>query len=255
MDKEFNPTFSVITVTYNAESTLEATIKSVISQTYKNIEYIIVDGYSNDNTLNIVEEYKTHIKALISEPDKGLYDAMNKGIELATGNYICFLNAGDTFHAENTLQLIIDSVFKEMNSGILLECPDILYGETIIVDSDHNFLRKRRLAAPEVLTWKSFKNGMLVCHQALFVKAALVESYNLDYRFSSDFDWSIRMLKKAKSIYNTKLTIIDYLEEGLTTRNQKASLKERFSIMAKYYGKFSTILYHIWFVIRIIIKR
>ena len=91
----------------------------------------------------------------------------------------------------------------------------------------------RRLSAPEKLDWKSFKQGMLVCHQAFFARHTLVEPYDLSYRYSADFDWCIRIMKKAYTLHNTHLTIIDYLDEGMTTQNRKASLKERFRIMAK----------------------
>ena len=168
---------------------------------------------------------------------------MNKGIALASGDYLCFLNAGDCFHEDDTLQQMVHTI----NGN---ELPDVLYGETAIVDKDRHFLRMRRLSAPETLTWKSFKQGMLVCHQAFFPRHTLVEPYNLQYRFSADFDWCIRIMKKACTLHNTHLTIIDYLEEGMTTRNQKASLKERFRIMAKHYGLIGTVAHHAWFVIR-----
>ena len=112
----------------------------------------------------------------------------------------------------------------------------------------------RRLSAPETLTWKSFKQGMLVCHQAFFANRSIVEPYDLQYRFSSDFDWCIRLMKKARQLHNTHLTIIDYLDEGMTTQNRKASLRERFFIMAKHYGWFSTTFHHLWFAIRLIVK-
>ena len=98
------PKFSIITVTYNAEAVLEDTIQSVISQTYHHVEYILVDGASKDGTLSIIDRYRDRITRIVSEPDKGLYDAMNKGIRLATGDYLCFLNAGDSFHEDDTLQ-------------------------------------------------------------------------------------------------------------------------------------------------------
>lgn len=113
----------------------------------------------------------------------------------------------------------------------------------------------RRLSAPETLAWKSFKQGMLVCHQAFFAKRSLVEPYNLKYRFSADFDWCIRIMKKAQRLHNTHLTIIDYLEEGMTTQNRKASLKERFRIMAQHYGLISTVAHHAWFVLRAVLKK
>lgn len=243
-----NPKFSVITVTFNAEKVLEETIRSVIAQTYKNVEYIIVDGASKDGTLRLVDKYRSEIHTVISEPDHGLYDAMNKGMRAASGDYLCFLNAGDSFHEDDTLQQIVHSLPQT-------ELPDILYGETAIVNDKGHFLRMRRLSPPDPLTWESFKQGMLVCHQSFFVRRNLAEPYNLQYRFSADFDWCIRMMKKSGSLYHTHLILTDYLEEGMTTQNHKASLKERFHIMTKYYGWCSTIAHHIWFVLRAILKK
>ena len=243
------PTFSIITITYNAERWLERTILSVLSQSYPNIEYILIDGASKDKTVEIIKQYESGISSWISEPDKGLYDAMNKGIKLATGDYLCFLNAGDGLHEDDTLLRIVHSL-----TGTIL--PDVIYGETDIVDDEGHFLYKRRLSAPETLHWKSFKKGMLVCHQAFFARRelALEEPYDLQYRFSADFDWCIRIMKKAKVLHNTHLTLIDYLNEGMTTRNHKASLKERFHIMAKHYGLVSTVLHHAWFAVRLAYK-
>ena len=241
------PKFSIITVTYNAEKVLEDTIQSVISQTYHHVEYIIVDGASKDDTLSIIDRYRSRIHTVVSEPDKGLYDAMNKAISLASGDYLCFLNAGDCFHEDDTLQQMVHSIH-----GSVL--PDVIYGETAIVDKDRHFLHMRRLSTPEKLDWKSFKQGMLVCHQAFFARHTLVEPYDLNHRYSADFDWCIRIMKKARTLHNTHLTIIDYLDEGMTTQNRKASLKERFRIMAKHYGWISTAAHHAWFVLRLIIK-
>ena len=139
-----NPKFSIITVTYNAGKTLEKTIQSIISQSYRNVEYIIVDGKSKDNTLQIADTYKQGIHCIVSEPDKGLYDAMNKGIRLATGDYLCFLNAGDKFHDNDTLQRMVDS----LKDG---ELPDVLYGKTAIVDENGNFLHMRKRSFSEAL--------------------------------------------------------------------------------------------------------
>lgn len=248
MHNHVHPKFSIITVTYNAGAVLEDTIQSVITQTYRNVEYIIVDGGSKDHTLDIINRYREHIHTLVSEPDKGLYDAMNKGIRLATGDYLCFLNAGDELHEDDTLQLMVHSI-----TGT--ELPDVLYGETAIVDEEGHFLRMRRLSAPEDLNWKSFKDGMLVCHQAFFPRRALAEPYDLRYRFSADFDWCIRIMKKSHTLHNTHLTLIDYLNEGMTTRNHRASLHERFRIMCRHYGYLSTLARHAWFALRLLLKK
>ena len=248
MHNHVHPKFSIITVTYNAGAVLEDTIQSVITQTYRNVEYIIVDGGSKDHTLDIINRYREHIHTLVSEPDKGLYDAMNKGIRLATGDYLCFLNAGDELHEDDTLQLMVHSI-----TGT--ELPDVLYGETAIVDEEGHFLRMRRLSAPEDLNWKSFKDGMLVCHQAFFPRRELAEPYDLRYRFSADFDWCIRIMKKSHTLHNTHLTLIDYLNEGMTTRNHRASLHERFRIMCPHYGYLSTRARQAWFAPRLLLKK
>ncbi len=249
MPNDLNPKFSIITVTYNAGNVLENTIQSVLAQSYDNYEYILVDGGSNDNTMEIVDKYREHFSQIINEPDHGIYDAMNKGFRLATGDYLCFLNAGDKLHEEDTLQLIVYTMQGKN------KLPDIIYGETMIVDAEGQLLGMRRLSTPEVLTWKSFRSGMCVCHQAFLAKRELAVPYNLTYRFSADFDWCIRVMKKSESFHNTHLVLIDYLDEGMTTRNRKASLKERFRIMVRHYGWGSTVSYHIWFVLRLIFKR
>ncbi len=244
MHSHLVPSFSVITVCYNAEAVIEDTIQSVISQTYHHVEYIIIDGASTDRTLAIVNRYRDRISRVVSEPDKGLYDAMNKGMAMATGDYLCFLNAGDSFHEDDTLQRVAHSLHE--CAGL----PDVIYGETELVDSEGHFVRMRRLSAPENLNWKSFRQGMLVCHQAFMPRRILAVPYDLRYRFSADFDWCIRIMKKAATFHHTHLTLIDYLDEGMTTRNHKASLRERFRIMTHHYGLPSTIIHHLWFVIR-----
>ena len=238
--------FSIITVTYNAEATIVRTIRSIMSQTaLEQIEYIIIDGASTDNTLDIVQSLKFKVQnfQLISEADSGLYDAMNKGLQRATGDYVWFLNAGDTLHDNDTVAQL-----STLNSQ--LSTPDILYGETDIVDSLGNFIAHRRLKAPKQLNWKSFRMGMLVSHQSFVVKREIAPLYDLQYRYSADVDWCIRCMKKAGTIQNSHLILSNYLNEGLTTANRKASLKERFAIMAKYYGWWPTAFRHLWFFAR-----
>ena len=243
-----SPLFSIITVTYNAEKVLERTLRSVAEQSYARIEYIVIDGASTDGTMEIVTSYKSQSPGLvrfevISEPDKGLYDAMNKGLRVATGDYVWFLTAGDTLQSPETVARLAE--VAERNG-----MPDILYGETDVVDEEGKFLAARRLKAPEHLTWKSFRMGMLVCHQAFVMKREAAPEYDLQYRFSADFDWCIRCMKQSTAIVNSHLRLIHYLAEGMTTRNRKASLKERYRIMCNYYGTFPTRIRHLWFALR-----
>lgn len=255
--------FSIITCTYNAESVLQRTLDSVLEQTYSHVEHIIVDGASTDATLNMVEAYRqksdaedwcheVHVK---SEPDRGLYDAMNKGIQRATGQYVLFLNAGDTFPSADTLELVAESV------GEGEEPPAVLYGDTDVVDDDGHFLRHRRLSPPHRLTWRSFMKGMLVCHQAFYARTDLakVTPYDLHYRFSADVDWCIRIMRLARRrrlpMRNVGAVVVNFLDGGMTTTNHRASLKERFHVMAHHYGFVPTVLMHLWFVIRSMVKR
>lgn len=239
-----SPKFTIITVTYNAVHWLERTILSILSQSYPNLEYIIIDGDSKDGTIDLIKQYAPGISFWISEPDKGIYDAMNKGLQHATGDYVWFLNAGDTLPNADTIQRIATKIGKRKN------LPDVIYGETAIVDKDGKMLGMRRLKAPKKLSWKSFRMGMLVCHQSFIPKREIAPLYNLDYRLSADYDWCIRCLKQAKSVYHTRLILSHFLEAGISTQQRNASLKERYAIMCKYYGKFATVLLHVWFAIR-----
>ncbi len=243
------PKFSIITVTYNAASVIEPTLQSILAQSYRNIEFLLIDGGSSDNTVEVVKKSGVEIAVLVSERDEGLYDAMNKGIARATGDYLCFLNAGDSFHAPDVLEKMAACCAEGA------ELPDILYGETAEVDDNRRFVRMRRLQAPEKLDWRSFRHGMLVCHQAFFARRDKAPMYDLNYRLSADVDWCIRVMKESKDIVNTHLIIVDYLQNGLSLQHHRASLIERFKIMAKHYGLLPTILRHIWFVVRAVIKK
>lgn len=244
------PLFTIITVTYNAADTLPATLASVKEQTCDLYEYIVMDGVSADRTLKLAIDAGIPQARIYSSPDKGIYDAMNKAMDLATGQYLIFLNAGDAFHSPDTLEhlatLITDNDF-----------PGIVYGQTCVVDSARRYLAPRHLTAPENLTLDSFAEGMVVCHQAFVVFRKLAQEYNLRYRFSADYDWCIRCLQRSRS--NVALPdgeiMIDYLMEGTTTRNRRASLRERFRIMCYYYGFFPTVWRHVRFLSRFMRRR
>ena len=255
--------FSIITCTFNAQDVLQRTLDSVAQQTYKNIEHLIIDGVSRDETLSMAHAYEAKINScsepysikIVSERDKGLYDAMNKAIQLASNDYIVFMNAGDTFKDIDTLKTIASSV-KE---GELL--PGVLYGDTDIVDMEGKFLRKRHLQTPQTLTSKSFKHGMLVCHQAFYALTSIAKTtpYDLQYRFSADVDWCIRIMKNSeaehRALRNVNAIVANFLDGGLTTANHRASLKERFRVMCHHYGCITTTFMHLWFAIRNVLKR
>jgi glycosyltransferase involved in cell wall biosynthesis len=245
---------SIITVTYNAASVLKRTLDSVKAQSWQQIEHLIIDGASKDETVSMAETYKAQCPyevVILSEPDKGLYDAMNKGLRLATGDYLVFLNAGDTLHAADTLETIVRSAQP---------LPGVLYGDTAITDEQGNFLHLRRLRPPKKLSWKSFRQGMLVCHQAFYALTDIAKNlpYDPRYRYSADVDWCIRVMKEAQKrqlpLVNTQAILADYQEEGQTTIHHRDSLKERFDVMRRHYGLFTTVIMHVWFVFRQLIK-
>lgn len=240
-----SPLISIITITYNAESEIRPTLESLNRQTFRNFEHLVIDGASSDNTLAIVKEMSPD-SIVISEPDKGLYDAMNKGLRAAKGEYVLFLNAGDSLHSPDILRR-----YAERRGA------NIIYGDTIIVDSERNFIKPRHLSAPKKLTFKSFSKGMLVCHQAFMVLRSIAPEYDLHYRFSADYEWTLKCLRSSDPTHNVNIDTIaiDYLSDGLTDKNHKASLKERYKIMCRYYGTFPTVIRHIGFAVRNILRK
>lgn len=254
---------TIATCTYNAAQELPATLESVKRQKYREVEHLIVDGASKDDSLDILLRYKSQNDAMensmdvkiISEPDNGLYEAMNKALCRATGDYILFLNSGDRLHDDETLTRIAEIAEQ---SDVL---PGVIYGNTNIIDQNGTFLRKRRLEPPAELHWTSFKHGMLICHQAFFAstKLTLKCKYNLSYRFSADYDWCIRLMKESEQrglpMVNSNIVVADYLEGGMTKKNHRKSLIERFKIMSSHYGFLLTLWYHAYFVLRLIFKK
>lgn len=242
------PLFSIITITYNASSTLPATLKSVKEQTCKLYEYIVVDGKSSDNTVELAKNADIDNCKIVSERDRGLYDAMNKGLGMANGDYVIFLNAGDSFHSPETLEHFADAIMEN-------DYPGIVYGQTDIVDSNRKRLRARHLTAPENLVLESFSNGMVVCHQAFVVLRKLTNNFNVKFKYSAYYEWCIRCLQRSHRNCYIDEVVIDYLSEGVTTQHHFASLLERFSIMSHYYGFFPTLYQHIKKVLRAVIKK
>lgn len=239
------PLITVITVTYNAAKAIDKTLKSLKNQTFRDFEYLVIDGCSKDSTCDIIRNANIEQCILISEPDKGLYDAMNKALALAKGKYVIFLNAGDTFHDKDSLLHYAKEAAKER---------DIIYGDTIIVDSHGKKFADRHLKAPSSLTKDSFSNGMLICHQAFMVRKELAPRYDLSYRFSADYDWCVKCINNSDSsqCVNLNEVTVDYLNDGLTDNNKLKSLRERFNIMVSHYGWWKTVSKHIEFIFRAI---
>lgn len=250
-----------VTITYNAAGVLQRTLDSVLSQDYPDITHLIIDGASTDGTLKMVDDYigrsnaadNGHRIQVMSEPDEGIYDAMNKGLRSLDGDYVCFLNAGDFLPAADTVSKIVGYISLAAGEENM---PAVLYGDTDIVDGEGRFLHHRRLSPPENLSWKSFRQGMLVCHQAFYARAdfAIATPYDMQYRYSADVDWCIRVMKAAAKenvpLLNLKMVVANYTQEGQTTLHHRESLMERYRVMERHYGRIQTFLLHCWFAIR-----
>jgi len=228
------PILSVITVVYNNVSDIERTLLSVLNQTYQNIEYIVIDGASTDGTLDVINKYDNRIARIISEKDKGIYDAMNKGLKMASGNYVIFINSGDEFFDTET----VAAVFASADDA------DIYYGETEMINAAGQSLGQRRHKAPRKFTWRGFKYGMSISHQAIYIKRSIIEPYDSRYQMSADIDWILRAAKKAKSIVNVNRYVAKYLVGGMSKTKHRISLTERFNIMKEYYGLLPTMFNH-----------
>lgn len=241
MASERQPTVSIITITYNAAGTLERTIASVECQDYAAIEYIVVDGASTDGTMEIVGRHVATVSKYVSEPDDGLYFAMNKGLEMATGDYVWFLNSGDELRENDIVSRMIEAGDRDT---------DVFYGDTVITKMDGSEVGKRRLTPPKVLTAESFRDGMLVCHQAFVARRTLCPMYNTRYRLSADYEWCLKILEKSRNTVNTGLTLVRFLDGGVTKQNIPTALRERFMIMCEHFGVLSTVARHVPIAVR-----
>ena len=194
---------TVVTVTYNAQDLLEETILSVINQSYDNIEYIIIDGASTDSTLDIIKKYEDHFDYWISEPDNGIYYAMNKAIEKATGNWINFMNAGDTFFDLDTVKYVINH--KDNDA-------ELIYGDYQVKESE--VVNKAR----DVKEWYV---GMPFCHQTLFTRTSIMkeELFNTSFRIAADHNFIIKMYHDNKRFFYIDRRIAIFTEGGFADSN------------------------------------
>ncbi len=205
---------SVVTVCYNAGDILEDTIKSVVSQTYGDMEYIIIDGASKDGTVDVIKKYSDKIAYWVSEHDKGIYDAMNKGIAAATGEYIIFMNAGDRFANSR----VVENVASKLN------------GPTVVSGRWHRCYPEGqvKVAAPKRL--ESIMREMPICHQSTFVKSGYHKSHLFDtsFRFSADYAFFYRAWREGETFSYVNTVVADFMEEdGVSAKNVVDSVKER----------------------------
>lgn len=227
---------SIITVSYNAVNTIEKTISSIINQTHENIEYIIIDGGSNDGTIDIIKKYSHKIHYWSSEPDNGIYDAMNKGVSMCTGEYLIFMNSGDTFIKKSTLKNCCE--FIKYHAGA-----DIYYGNTILTYKSGQYL-----STPENLS--KLCNQMIFCHQSCLVRTDLQKRYpfNLNYKILADYYFFRTTYLKGYSYIHINIPISIYdAEDGVSSKRIKEMMIEYSRIInSNNYIRHLTNLFYIY---------
>lgn len=227
-----SPLITVVTVVLNGVKYLEQAIKSVISQNYDNIEYIIIDGGSTDGTLEIIRKYEDRIDLWISEPDRGIYDAMNKGIEMASGEFIAFLNADD-WYEQNIVNDVKDKVnsFSSAGKGFVVYFNYYWWDEELST----GFKSPRQ---SDLRYWK----GMSILHQCMFVHKSIYKklgAYDLEYRFASDYDYFLRMIEVGVTFKKINRYGVNFRKGGTSTMYMNRSITEVSRIIRKYYGVWS----------------
>ncbi len=236
---EKHPLISVITVVYNDIKGVDKTIRSIIGQSCSELEYIIIDGGSDDGTLDSIRKHDKSIAHWISEPDQGIYDAMNKGLRYASGDYVLFINSGDELYNKDTLSVVLKSA----------DDADIYYGDTMFIDEKGKELGLRSKIStrrsPEGLNANDFLKGMVVSHQSFLVKRSLTPEYDLKYTCSADIDWCIKCLKVSSRVVNSRQVISRYLVGGHSHKNMTRCWQERFEIMRNHFGICNAIYSHV----------
>lgn len=232
------PLISIITVVFNGEKYLEETIQSVINQTYDNVEYIIIDGGSTDGTLDIIKKYEDKIDYWVSEKDRGIYDAMNKGIDVASGEWINFMNAGDSFYNEKVLEnLFNNNIYENI---------DVLYGNYNVI-----YPTKNRIAIPgkENDFWK----GSQICHQSSFTKASLLKiyKYNIKNKISAEFEFFYELHNKNGRFEYIDVILTNYLSGGVSDMKRIYAIVSFWNIVDK---NTKTNLYYIYRILLEILK-
>lgn len=215
-----NPLISIVTVCFNAENLIESTIQSVLEQKFQDIEYIVVDGKSADNTINIIKKYEEKIDSFISEPDTGIYNAMNKGAKRANGEWIIFLNAGDVFVDKDVLQNL-SSYLSDKNN-------DIVYGDILKKDKSGNLFLKKSTAPGN-------KHKMYFCHQAVFCRTSVCKEMPFDesYELSADFKFFKTAFKQGCNFKQTDIVVTIFDTGGASNKNRLKGIEENIEIIKK----------------------
>ncbi len=238
------PSFTVITVCLNPGSKLAATVDSVETQNYASVEHVIVDGGSRDGTRNWLVANSSRFQRWVSKPDNGLYDAMNTGLSLATGDFVVFINAGDRLAGPETFVELAHLAGPET---------DILYGEVLLVDQDRSPLGLRSeittQCLPDQLTWQSLSMGMAVCHQGFISRRAIAPAF-VTNNLSADIDWAIKCLQRSRHTVRAPGVVAEFLTGGISQKHFARAMFDRFLILNRHFGTWNNLKNHFRIILR-----
>jgi glycosyltransferase involved in cell wall biosynthesis len=243
------PRFSIITVCFNSLGPLQRTTESLASQVGANYEHVIIDGGSTDGTQEWLAQQNRANFRWISQKDDGLYDAMNKGLERANGEYVWFVNAGDLVESPHTIQRLGEAALNN---------PDILYGEVLLFTPDGRIIGTRSDSTtrklPDVLKWQDMKFGMVVSHQAFIPKRRIAPHY-MEGNLCADIDWVINCLKRADSVVHTHQILARFETGGLSTTRHQASIRDRYFVLQHHFGILPNFCNHIYIIWRALLAK
>ena len=243
---------SVITIVFNLEAEIEKTIQSVINQTFQNVEFIVVDGGSSDGTLHIIEKYKNRINTFITGPDKGLFDAMNKGLTCVSGDYVIFMNGGDRFYSHETLATVV----KELDDIGDDSLPGLIYGHAMEESKDGRTLFLKRSRSPKVKWW-----GMFTHHQAMMYNMSVIRKYGIRYdlkvKIGSDYKFTLEFLNHTGKTFAMNEPLCVFRQGGISHKRWKTALKEQWWIrrrILKHTVALTSLIYFLQWIVTMIRK-
>jgi glycosyltransferase involved in cell wall biosynthesis len=238
---------SVITINFNHLEGLKNTFRSIVGQTGRSqLEWIVIDGNSTDGSATFLRDNASEFDLLVIESDKGIYDAMNKGLRAAKSEYVWFMNSGDTMHSQQSAAAAIELI----QAGN----PDIVYSDTMFVTPEMQEIGKisdlKPQPFPKALTFNSFRFGMNICHQSFIVRKSITQDYDLQYRQAADVDWIIQILTQNPTSVVSNTLLANFEVGGSSYQHTKKAWKERFDVLTKHYGLLPNLLAHVWIIIR-----
>lgn len=243
-------TISIITIHYNHLDGLKRTAESILLQTRRDFfEWIVVDGGSDDGSVDFLKELGSGIDCLISEKDRGIYDAMNKGIAQSTGKYLWFMNAGDTIHNHDVVAQIEEALLDSEADGA-----DVIFGDTMFVEPKGAEIglisQLKPQPFPTRLHGGSFRFGMNICHQSFLAKRSLGVQFDLEYKQASDIDWIIRVLQFSKQSLRLNFVVSNFEVGGSSYQHTQKAWKERYLVLQRHYGVIPNFFAHVWIMFR-----